>query len=69
MSVIIAIRSFATRFEAEMAQSMLSSHGIKSIVEGDDCGGVRPDIAFTSGGFELKVSVMDVDRANQLLSE
>ncbi len=39
MSEIVCLKIFPARFEAELAQQILESHGIKSFVSVDDCGG------------------------------
>ncbi len=67
MSQTVTIQSYATRVDAEMAKSLLESNYIRAIVEGDDCGGLRPEIAFSSGGFDLIVFQDDVDYAKELL--
>ena len=67
MSDTVIIKTYLTRLDAEMAQSLLEANNIKAIVEGDDCGGLQPNIALVSGGFDLIVSQADSETAKELL--
>jgi len=59
--------TFATRLEAEFAQGLLESHGIKAMVAVDDCGGMRSHLAFTGGGAKLFVLDDEAQRALAIL--
>jgi len=62
----IEIGSFATRADAELAQSALEAAGIRSEVESDDAGGAYPfDL---SGGARLFVDEADAKFAAAILS-
>jgi hypothetical protein len=50
MSQTVCIGTYGSRQEAEFASSLLAECGIEAMVSADDCGGVRPELAFTSGG-------------------
>ena len=63
------VKNFADRLEAESAQSLLESNGITSFVDGDDCGGMVPNIAFVTGGFDLIVAESDLQKAEELLAD
>ncbi len=67
MSYIQVVMNYASRLEAESAKSLLEMQGIMSIVEGDDCGGIRPDLSFATGGYKLLVKESDLGRAKELL--
>jgi hypothetical protein len=66
---LICIRTFATRFEAETAQSFLEGNRIRSIVSADDCAGLRPFLLVGDGGARLLVRDDDAERAAQFLDE
>jgi hypothetical protein len=69
MSKTLCIQTFATRHEAEFARSLLESQGIKAMVSADDGGGMRPDLALTSGGVKLYVLEENAARAEELLQK
>ncbi len=62
------IAQFNTPAEASMAQGMLESHGIRSIVDNGTILSVIP-IPSTIGGARLMVNSDDVDEAIRLLRE
>ena len=66
MSPPVAIRTFTTRDEAEIAQGLLASAGIASSVSADDAGGAYPFAL--SGGAQLLVDEGDVEAASDLLT-
>lgn len=63
---MVVLGSFSDRFTAEAAASLLGSEGIPAIVKSEDAGGIRPELAFSSGVFML-VPAHDLDRARELL--
>jgi Putative prokaryotic signal transducing protein len=63
---LIVVRTFADRFEAELAHSVLEAAGIDSVVRSDDAGGLRPALAFSNGA-ELLVRGADAERADEVL--
>ena len=67
MSGIFTIQTYSSRIDAEMDKSLLESNNIKAIVEGDDCGGMQPNLASVTGGYALIVSENDVKVAKELL--
>jgi hypothetical protein len=63
---MIEIGAYATRSDAEIAQSALAAAGIDSVVESDDAGGAYPfDL---SGGARLLVDEPDAKAAAQVLA-
>jgi hypothetical protein len=66
VSDLIVVRTFADRFEAELAHSALEAAGIEAIVRSDDAGGLRPALAFSNGA-ELLVRAADAPRADEIL--
>jgi hypothetical protein len=66
MSESIAIRSCATREEAEFLKSMLAASGIRAMVDADDYAGLPLQ---TSGGVQLRVLQEDVEQAQRIIEE
>ncbi len=64
---LVVVQSFSTQSEAEMAKSALESTGINSMIQADSAGGMRPHMAWSSGGFKLFVRADDVAEAQQVL--
>ncbi len=54
--------------EAAVIKSLLESRGIYSRVRSDDCGGVRPALAF-AGGIEIIVSIEDREQAEIIINQ
>ena len=69
MSNLVCVKTFADRLQADMARSLLESNGITASVSADDMGGMRPDLAFTSGGVKLFVLDDNADKALEILNE
>jgi hypothetical protein len=63
---LVAIGTFGTRSEAEIAQGLLASAGIAASLSADDAGGASPFIL--SGGAQLLVDEGDADAASALLA-
>jgi hypothetical protein len=63
---MIAVGTYPTRSDAELAQSALAAAGIVSEIVADDAGGAYPfDL---TGGARLLVAEADADEAAALLS-
>ena len=63
---MIAVGTYPTRTDAELAQAALEAEGIASLVSSDDAGGAYPfDL---SGGARLLVSEADAERATAILA-
>lgn len=69
MSNLVCVKTFADRLQADMARSLLEANGITASVSADDMGGMRPDLAFTSGGVKLFVLDDNADKALEILNE
>lgn len=69
MSKLVCVKTFPDRLQADMAKAVLEAHGIKASVSADDAGGMRPHLAFTSGGVKLFVLDENADKAMEILSE
>lgn len=69
MSNLVCVKTFADRLQADMARSLLEVNGIIASVSADDMGGMRPDLAFTSGGVKLFVLDNNADKALAILNE
>jgi hypothetical protein len=64
---LVVVESFASRPDADMAKSALEAAGIDSMIQADSIGGMRPHVAWASGGFKLLVREEDVDAAREVL--
>jgi hypothetical protein len=69
MSNLVCVKTFPDRLQADMAKQLLEANGITASVSADDMGGMRPDLAFTSGGVKLFVLDENADKALALLNE
>jgi hypothetical protein len=65
--VLVVVRRFSDRVEAELAQGALEAAGIESMVRSDDAGGMRPAMAFSNGA-EVLVRAEDAAEAGDVLS-
>ena len=68
MSRWVVVATYPGRHIAEMMGELLRREGIEAVVEVDDAGGLRPDLALTLGA-KLKVAVDQLERARELLSD
>ena len=64
---LVLIRTFSNQFEADMAISVLQAAGIDAIIQADSAGGMRPHIAWASGGFKVLVREGDARAAKEIL--
>jgi fructose-1-phosphate kinase PfkB-like protein len=63
---MIAVGTYPTRTDAELAQATLEAEGIPSVIVSDDAGGAYPfDL---SGGARLLVAEADAERAQAILA-
>jgi hypothetical protein len=62
-SDLIAIETFRSTADAQVAKGILDEVGIESIIRTDNAGGMYPAIS----GAELLVRSQDVDKANEAL--
>jgi hypothetical protein len=60
---LVVLRAFGTQMEADMAKSALESANIDVMIQADSAGGMRPHLAWGTGGFKLLVREEDVDAA------
>jgi hypothetical protein len=50
-----------------MAKSALEATGISAMIQADAAGGMRPHIAWASGGFKVLVREEDAEAAREVL--
>lgn len=68
MSDLVVVRVFDKRYQAELAQGLLSEQGIESIISADDCGGQLMGMSsLRMGGVKLLVTMEDLPEAQELL--
>ena len=63
---LVAVGTFLTHIDADLAKSALEAAGIESMIQSDDCGGVRPHLWM--GGIQLLVRDEDAQRALEILN-
>jgi hypothetical protein len=63
---LVVVRTFLNNVDAELARSALEAAEIESLIQADDCGGVRPHLWM--GGVELLVAAEDAAQAEEVLS-
>jgi hypothetical protein len=62
---LIAVGTYRTRSDAELAQAALAAAGVQSLLEADDAGGAYPfDL---TGGAVLLVDEADAESAHEIL--
>ena len=66
---LVSIKTYIHKAEAELAKGLLEKNGIKAMVSVDDCGGMRPDLLWGTGGAKLLVKEEDVKKALDKLKE
>jgi hypothetical protein len=64
---MVEVGSYATRSDAELAQSVLEAAGIRSVIAADDAGGAYPFLL--SGGAHLLVDEADAEDAAAILAD
>ena len=63
---LVAVRTFPTRIDAELARSALEAAEIEAMVSADDAGGIQIGL-WLSRGVRLLVRAEDVNRAEAIL--
>lgn len=66
-ALLVVVCSFGSQADADMAKSALESAGIDAMIQADSAGGMRPHIAWASGGFKLLVRDEDEAAACDVL--
>jgi hypothetical protein len=69
VSDLVAVKSFPTRLEAEMARVLLEEQGIPALVSADDAGGMRPWPFSYQFGAEVRVRAEDAAAARDVLAQ
>jgi len=64
----VILKTYSTEIDADIDKGRLEAAGIKAEVTSDDCGGMRPHLAY-SLGVKLLVLREDEERARGLLAE
>ncbi|MGC4082342.1 MAG: DUF2007 domain-containing protein [Vicinamibacterales bacterium] len=68
MDTLIAIATFGSHIEGDLARTALEAAGIESTLRDDEGGGQYPNLAF-SEGVVLLVNEKDADTARAILAE
>ena len=67
-SNLVVVQSFGTRPEADVAQGVLESSGIESMLQADTAGGMRQHLAWSGLGFRVLVCEEDAAQARDALN-
>ena len=65
---LVVVHTFSNQFEADMALSALQAAEIDAMIQADTAGGMRPHIAWASGGFKVLVREEDAFEAREILA-
>lgn len=68
MDDLMLVSTFLYRHQADHAKGLLEDQGIESMVSADDCGGIRPNLSFGTGGVRIFVNKEDYKKAKEILS-
>jgi len=63
----VIVKVYNYRHEAQLAVEILKSHDIEAVIQADDAGGMRPDLAMHTGGVRLYVNERDSQQARDIL--
>jgi hypothetical protein len=66
-SDLVCIKTFAHRFEADIALSFLEAQGIPAIVAAQDVAATSPHLMLAAGGAQLLVRAEDAELALEYL--
>ena len=64
---LVVVQAFGSGPEADMAKSALEASGIDAMIQADSIGGMRPHVAWSSGGYKLLVRDEDAAAARDVL--
>jgi len=64
---LVVVHTYGNQQVAELAKSALEAAGIDAMIQSDSVGGMRPHLAWASGGFKLLVREEDAEAARDVL--
>lgn len=64
----VTVKTYLTRAEADLDQSVLAANSVESFVASDDAGGVRPELAFFRG-VKLMIRAQDLERVELIFRD
>jgi len=67
MGILITVKTYPDKIEAELVKGVLESKGIKAMVSADDAGGMNPALLWATGGVRLLVKKNDIQKATEIL--
>lgn len=65
---LVAVQSYGSRPEADLAKGALEDAGIPAMVRGDTAGGMREHLAWSGAGFQIMVREEDAAAAREVLT-
>jgi len=66
-SDLVVVHQFGNAPDAELAKTALKAAGIECMIQADSAGGMRPHLAWASGGYKILVRSEDADAAREVL--
>jgi hypothetical protein len=67
MTGLICIKVCLNKVEADIIKGLLKANSIDAIISEDTCGGLRPDLAYHTGGIKILVKENDKEKALEIL--
>jgi hypothetical protein len=64
---LVVLHAFGNGPEADLAKSALEAAGIDAMIQADAAGGMRPHLAWASGGFKVLVREEDAAASRDVL--
>jgi hypothetical protein len=65
---LVAVQSYGSRPEADLAKGALEDSGIQAMVQADTAGGMREHLAWSGAGFKILVREEDATAARDVLT-
>jgi len=66
-AILVVVHAFGSGPEADLARGALEAAGIDAMIQADSAGGMRPHLAWASGGFKVLVREEDAATARDVL--
>ena len=66
-AILVVVHAFGSEPEADLAKGALEAAGIDAMIQADSAGGMRPHLAWASGGFKVLVREEDAAASRDVL--
>jgi antitoxin component YwqK of YwqJK toxin-antitoxin module len=67
MDELVLLKTFYSKYDAEVAVGLLKDSGIEAILQGDDVGGYRPHVTLSMGNYRVLVRRAEALQAAEVL--